>query len=48
MPEANRPSWREWGAALITMKPESVAAAVRDMVAHVQDLIAWRAPRPGR
>jgi cytochrome P450 len=47
VPEANRRSWREWGAAFITMKPESVGAAVRDMVAHVQDLIAWRRRDPG-
>jgi cytochrome P450 len=47
VPEVNRRSWREWGAAFITMKPESVGAAVRDMVAHVQDLIAWRRRDPG-
>jgi cytochrome P450 len=47
VPEANRPSWRQWGAAFITMKPENVGSAVRDMVAHVQDLIAWRRRDPG-
>jgi cytochrome P450 len=46
VPEADRPSWREWGAAMITMKPDVVSVAVRDMVTHVQDLIAHRRAEP--
>jgi cytochrome P450 len=46
VPEADRPSWREWGAAMITMKPDVVSVAVRDMVTHVQDLIARRRAEP--
>jgi cytochrome P450 len=44
--EAERPAWREWGAALTSMNPEVVPDAVRDMVAHVQDLIARRRAEP--
>ena len=46
VPEADRPSWREWGAALTTMRPDVVSVAVRDMVTHVQDLIARRRAEP--
>lgn len=46
VPEADRPSWREWGAALTTMRPDVVGVAVRDMVTHVQDLIARRRAAP--
>ncbi|GAA3097378.1 cytochrome P450 [Pseudonocardia yunnanensis] len=46
VPEADRPSWREWGAALTTMRPDVVGVAVRDMVTHVQDLIARRRAEP--
>ena len=46
VPEADRPSWREWGAALITMRPDVVSVAMRDMVTHVQDLIARRRAEP--
>ena len=46
VPEADRPAWREWGAAFASMKPELVAAATRDMVHHVQDLIARRRAEP--
>jgi cytochrome P450 len=46
VPEADRPAWREWGAALMTMNPTAVPDAVRAMVAHVQDLIARRRAEP--
>jgi cytochrome P450 len=46
VPEADRQAWREWGVAFTSMKPELVAAATRDMVAHVQDLIARRRAEP--
>ena len=46
VPEADRPAWREWGAALTSMNPETVPGAVHDMVAHVQDLIARRRAEP--
>ena len=47
VPVADRPAWREWGATLSSMNnPEAVPGAVRDMVAHVQDLIARRRAEP--
>jgi cytochrome P450 len=47
VPEADRPAWRRWGNAFLTMKKDIVSDAVREMVGHVQDLIAWRRAEPG-
>jgi cytochrome P450 len=46
VPEADRPAWRRWGAALMTMNPETVPGAVREMVEHIHDLIARRRAEP--
>ncbi len=47
VPEADRPAWRRWGRALGSMDPAQVPVAVREMVDHVQDLIARRRADPG-
>ncbi|WP_246632951.1 cytochrome P450 [Pseudonocardia nigra] len=47
VPEADRPSWREWGNALFAMNPETFSGALRDMVDHVHDLIRRRREEPG-
>jgi cytochrome P450 len=44
--EADRPAWREWGRALVTMDPERLAPALRQMVDHVHALIAARRATP--
>lgn len=46
VPEADRPAWRSWGNALTSMNPELIPTAVRDMVAHVQDLVRRRRAAP--
>jgi cytochrome P450 len=46
VPEADRPSWRRWGAAFATMDKETVPGAMREMVDHVHDLIARRRAEP--
>jgi cytochrome P450 len=45
VPEVDRPAWREWGIALLSMNPEVIPGAVRDMVDHVRDLIRRRRRR---
>ncbi len=46
VPEADRPAWRRWGTALGSMDPTTVPVAVREMVEHVQDLVARRRAQP--
>jgi cytochrome P450 len=46
VPEVDRPAWREWGIALVSMNPEVIPGAVRDMVDHVRDLIRRRRAEP--
>ena len=46
VPEADRPSWREWGIGLVSMDPKVIPGVVRDMVAHVKDLIGRRRAAP--
>jgi cytochrome P450 len=46
VPEVDRPAWREWGIALLSMNPEVIPGAVRDMVDHVRDLIRRRRAEP--
>jgi cytochrome P450 len=46
VPEADRPSWREWGIGLVSMDPKIIPGVVRDMVAHVKDLIGRRRAAP--
>ena len=44
--EADRPQWREWGQAFVTMQPDRIATAVRSMVDHIHDLIVRRRATP--
>ncbi|WP_433275505.1 cytochrome P450 family protein [Pseudonocardia xinjiangensis] len=46
VPEADRPAWREWGVGLVSMDPKIFPGVIREMVAHVQDLIARRRAEP--
>ncbi|WP_433556512.1 cytochrome P450 family protein [Pseudonocardia xinjiangensis] len=46
VPEADRPTWREWGVGLVSMDPKIFPVVIREMVAHVQDLIARRRAEP--
>ncbi len=46
VPEADCPAWRKWSNALASMNPQTVPAAVRDMVDHVHDLIRQRRADP--
>jgi cytochrome P450 len=46
VPEADRPSWQRWAGVFMTMKYDQAPQAVREMVAHVQDLIARRRAEP--
>jgi cytochrome P450 len=46
VPEADRPAWRRWGTALMTLRKESSAVAAREMIAHIHDLIARRRAEP--
>jgi len=46
VPEADRPEWRKWATALVTMNRETIPGAMRDMVAHCRDLITRRRTEP--
>ena len=46
VPEADRPAWRRWATALVTMNRETIPDAMHDMVAHCRDLIAGRRTEP--
>ena len=46
VPETDRPAWRRWAKALVTLDKETVPDAMRDMVAHCQDLISRRRAEP--
>ena len=46
VPKADRPEWRKWATALVTMNRETIPGAMRDMVAHCRDLIARRRAEP--
>ena len=46
VPEADRPHWRGWATALVTMNRDTVPAAMRDMIAHCHDLVARRRAEP--
>jgi cytochrome P450 len=46
VPEADRPAWRRWARALVTMDRETVPDAMRDMIAHCHELIARRRAEP--
>jgi cytochrome P450 len=44
IPEQDRPLWREWGKQLFS--PDGLAAAMRDLVGYIEDLIARRRAAP--
>ncbi|MFJ9870870.1 cytochrome P450 [Streptomyces sp. NPDC101165] len=46
VPEEDRPKWREWSRALVSMKSERVGVAVKEAVAHVRTLIEARRAEP--
>lgn len=46
IPERDRPQWREWGKALITLQSGGMASALRDMVTHIHELIEQRRAAP--
>ncbi|WP_433256819.1 cytochrome P450 family protein [Streptosporangium sp. CA-135522] len=46
IPEEDRPRWREWGRALVSLEPEGFGTALREMVAHVEELIGRRRVAP--
>ncbi|MEU0838694.1 cytochrome P450 [Streptomyces sp. NPDC005962] len=39
VPESDRPAWREWGDALLTLDPARFAGALQSMVDQVKDLL---------
>ncbi|MFI6318078.1 cytochrome P450 [Nonomuraea sp. NPDC050556] len=47
IPEEERPLWRDWGRALVSMTPGAMAEPLRRMVASIQDLIERRREEPG-
>jgi cytochrome P450 len=46
IPEEDRPSWHEWGRALVSMDPQRVPEALRATVAHIHDLVDRRRAAP--
>ena len=47
VPVTDRPAWREWGAVLTSLdNRDAVPTAMRDMIAHIRDLIARRRAAP--
>ncbi len=46
IPEADRPAWREWGRALVSMGPDLMPPALREMVAGIGALIGIRRETP--
>jgi cytochrome P450 len=44
--EADRPAWREWGQAFVTMQPDRIGPTVRSMVDHIHELITRRRTTP--
>ncbi|MGQ0572966.1 MAG: cytochrome P450 family protein [Pseudonocardia sp.] len=46
IPEPDRPAWREWGRALVTMDPAQLGPALREMVEHIHGLIGTRGSAP--
>jgi cytochrome P450 len=46
VPEADRPHWRRWGAALVSMDPARIPTAVTEMIAHCHDLTDRRRAEP--
>ncbi|GII80130.1 cytochrome P450 [Sphaerisporangium rufum] len=46
IPEPDRPRWRQWGRALIEMRPGGVGAVLAAMVGHIRELIEHRRAAP--
>jgi len=46
VPESDRPAWREWGDALVSMSPDRTPDALRSMVEQVKDLVKRRRATP--
>lgn len=46
VPEPDRPAWRRWGKALVTMNPATVGQAMPEMIAYCHDLAARRRAAP--
>ncbi|WP_157872197.1 cytochrome P450 family protein, partial [Streptomyces silaceus] len=46
VPESDRPAWREWGDALVSMTPDRTPDALRSMVEQVKDLVKRRRASP--
>ncbi|MBK1786588.1 cytochrome P450 family protein [Prauserella cavernicola] len=46
VPEQDRPMWREWGDALVTLDPDRFAGALRAMVDHTRALVEQRRAEP--
>ncbi|MFC4530040.1 cytochrome P450 family protein [Sphaerisporangium dianthi] len=46
IPQEDRRQWREWGKALVALEAGGMAAALREMVDHIHELIARRRAAP--
>ncbi|GAB2468942.1 cytochrome P450 family protein [Streptosporangium sandarakinum] len=46
IPEEDRPRWRSWGRALVSTEPGALAEPLREMVAHIGELIVRRRAEP--
>jgi cytochrome P450 len=46
VPEADRPMWREWGRALVSMRPGTLGNVLRATVDYIQELIVHRRVEP--
>lgn len=46
VPEADRPAWRTWSTALVTMNPRTLAGTVREMAEHIRELGRRRRAEP--
>lgn len=44
--EADRPAWREWGRALVSMEPDRIGPAVPQVVDHIHALVERRRATP--
>jgi cytochrome P450 len=44
--EADRPAWREWGRALVSMEPDRIGPAVPQVVDHIHALVERRRRTP--
>jgi cytochrome P450 len=46
VPEADRPNWRRWGAAMVSMDPARIPTAMTEMIAHCHELTDRRRAEP--